>query len=196
MWLLKPLNREHMKHPYRYTEKINSVNRYIQRNLIEVIISDHNKIAVRSKSMLKLYHNKTLLNLTRNKSIISVCMIQGSSQCKQGIVWTSYPSSFSWYNVFRLPKTLFILGVCFYCTGSLLVGLYNKNTHLGWIKFWEIETPYKKSSLIICKSQVLYTPRNKFRNSVNKANLNCIYTWPIHFALNGIQFGRKSIVKV
>ena len=26
------------------------------------------------------------------------------------------------YKVYRLPKTLFIQGVCFYCTGSLLLG--------------------------------------------------------------------------
>ena len=64
--------------------------------------------------------------------------------------------------VFRLPKTLFIQGVClhctgpqlvvaipptgilleFYCTGSLIASLYNKIKHLGWIKFWEVETPY------------------------------------------------------
>ena len=28
----------------------------------------------------------------------------------------------SYNKVFRLPKSLFIQGVCFYCTGSLLVG--------------------------------------------------------------------------
>ena len=53
------------------------------------------------------------------------------------------------YKVFRLPKTLFIPCVCFYCTGSLLVGgiapnnsALNKNNHLGWIKFWEVKAPY------------------------------------------------------
>ena len=39
------------------------------------------------------------------------------------------------YKVFRLPKTLFIQGVCFYCTGSLLVGgiapTNTKNKHLS-----------------------------------------------------------------
>ena len=46
--------------------------------------------------------------------------------------------------VFRLPKTLFIQGVRFHCTG-----LYNKNKHLGWRKFWEVETPPYTASQVV-----------------------------------------------
>ena len=36
--------------------------------------------------------------------------------------------------VFRLPKTLFIQGVCFYCTGSLLVGVKSEHLILYFLK--------------------------------------------------------------
>ena len=59
------------------------------------------------------------------------------------------------YKVFRLPKTLFIQCVCFYCTGSLfrqpIASLYNRNKHLGWIMFWEVETPYRRLTASVQK---------------------------------------------